>query len=50
MRSFRIYEICNLGGLDVHYNIFKTTFPDLCDAEVIRYRDTMFTKLVKTLF
>ena len=80
---FGPFEICDLGGLDIHNNISKYTFPDLCDAkepfglikdcvdnnnlgvktgkgfydysngrdaEVIRYRDTMFTKLAKTLF
>lgn len=81
--AFGPFEICDLGGLDIHNNISKYTFPDLCDAkepfglikdcvdnnnlgvktgkgfydysngrdaEVIRYRDTMFTKLAKTLF
>ena len=81
--AFGPFEICDLGGLDIHNNISKYTFPDLCDAkepfglikdcvdnnnlgvktgkgfydysngrdaEVIRYRDTMFTKLAKILF
>lgn len=81
--AFGPFEICDLGGLDIHNNISKYTFPDLCDAkepfglikdcvdinnlgvktgkgfydysngrdaEVIRYRDTTFTKLAKTLF
>lgn len=81
--AFGPFEICDLGGLDIHNNISKYTFPDLCDAkepfglirdcvdnnnlgvktgkgfydysngrdaEVIRYRDTMFTKLAQTLF
>ena len=81
--AFGPFEICDLGGLDIHNNISKYTFPDLCDAkepfglikdcvdnnnlgvktgkgfydysngrdaEVIRYRDAMFTKLAKTLF
>lgn len=81
--AFGPFEICDLGGLDIHNNISKYTLPDLCDAkepfglikdcvdnnnlgvktgkgfydysngrdaEVIRYRDTMFTKLAKTLF
>ena len=80
---FGPFEICDLGGLDIHNNISKYTFPDLCDAkepfglikdrvdngklgvktgagfydysngrdaEVIRYRDTMFTALAKLLF
>ena len=28
---FGPFEICDLGGLDIHNNISKYTFPDLCD-------------------
>lgn len=30
---FGPFETCDLGGLDIHYNISKYTFPDLCDAK-----------------
>ena len=29
---FGPFETCDLGGLDIHYNISKYTWPDLCDA------------------
>ena len=28
---FGPFETCDLGGLDIHYNISKYTWPDLCD-------------------
>lgn len=31
--AFGPFEICDLGGLDIHNNISKYTFPDLCDAK-----------------
>ena len=30
---FGPFETCDLGGLDIHYNISTYTFPDLCDAK-----------------
>ena len=30
---FGPFETCDLGGLDIHYNISKYTFPDLSDAK-----------------
>ena len=30
---FGPFETCDLGGLDIHYNISKYTWPDLCDAK-----------------
>ncbi len=30
---FGPFEICDLGGLDIHYNISTYTFEDLCDAK-----------------
>lgn len=30
---FGPFETCDLGGLDIHNNISKYTFPDLCDAK-----------------
>ncbi len=77
------FEVCDLGGLDIFYNIASYLFADLSDkkepfgmladrfekgqygvkngagfydysdgkdAEKIRYRDQMFTKLAKCLF
>jgi len=77
------FEVCDLGGLDIFYNIASYLFEDLSDrkepfgmladrfekgqygvkngagfydysdgkdAEKIRYRDQMFTKLAKCLF
>lgn len=77
------FQVADLGGLDIFYNISSYLFADLCDkkeafgllkdafengnygvkaqkgfydysdgkdAEAIRYRDTMFTKLSKVLF
>ena len=31
---FGPFETCDLGGLDIHYNISTYTWPDLCDAKV----------------
>lgn len=77
------FQVADLGGLDIFYNISSYLFADLCDRkevfgllkecfennalgvksakgfydysngkdeELIRYRDTMFTKVSKTLF
>lgn len=77
------FQVADLGGLDIFYNISSYLFEDLCDKkevfgllkecfenqslgvknskgfydysngkdeELIRYRDTMFTKISKTLF
>ena len=30
---FGPFETCDLGGLDIHYNISTYTWPDLCDAK-----------------
>ena len=77
------FEVCDLGGLDIFYNIASYLFADLADekapfgmladrfekgqygvktaagfydyadgkdAEKIKYRDQMFTKISKVLF